>query len=212
MLSNELALTVGCPGDRPVPGCRPALSGQQKSPHIWEAGEGGHHRTLRPPLLLNALLHPTRTSPYRQLNRRIRRTMTSHQLVFKDRKIGPWTVPTIELEGAALSLQQHVSGTIINSITDGQQGRERQQDWKVSVASGVKGCGGPRRGIHPAISPSASASASTSPATAIRKTWMWRTSSSRLLMRWLPAFSATPIRTRRRLPNGNMMIPTSGPC
>jgi hypothetical protein len=64
--------------------------------------------------------------------------MTSHQLIFKDRKIGPWTVPTIELEGAALSLQQHVSGTIINSITDGQQGRDRQQDWKVSVASGVK--------------------------------------------------------------------------
>ena len=64
--------------------------------------------------------------------------MTSHQLIFKDRKIGPWTVPTIELEGAALSLQQRVSGAIINSITDGQQGRDRQQDWKVSVASGVK--------------------------------------------------------------------------
>ena len=64
--------------------------------------------------------------------------MTTHLLIFKDRKIGPWTVPTIELEGTALSLQQHVSGTIINSITDGQKGRDRQQDWKVSVASGVK--------------------------------------------------------------------------
>ena len=39
MLSNELVLTVGGPGDRPVPGCRPALSGQQKSPHTWAAGE-----------------------------------------------------------------------------------------------------------------------------------------------------------------------------
>ena len=70
--------------------------------------------------------------------------MTNHQLILKDREIGPWTVPTIELERAALSLQQHVSGTIINSITDGQQGRYRQQDWKVSVASGVKGMRGPR--------------------------------------------------------------------
>ena len=64
--------------------------------------------------------------------------MTHHQFTLKDRKIGPWTVPTIELEGAALSLQQHVSGTIINSITDGQRGRDRQQEWKVSVASEVK--------------------------------------------------------------------------
>ena len=64
--------------------------------------------------------------------------MTNQQLTFKDRKIGPWTVPTIQLEGAALSLQQHVSGTIINSITDGQRGRDRQQEWKVSVASEVK--------------------------------------------------------------------------
>ena len=54
--------------------------------------------------------------------------MTHHQFTLKDRKIGPWTVPTIELEGAALSLQQHVSGTIINSITDGQRGRDRQQE------------------------------------------------------------------------------------
>ena len=64
--------------------------------------------------------------------------MTNQQLTFRDRKIGPWTVPTIELEGATLSLQQHVSGTIINSITDGQRGRDRQQEWKVSVASEVK--------------------------------------------------------------------------
>ena len=64
--------------------------------------------------------------------------MTNHQLLFEYRKIGPWTIPTIELEGATLSLQQHVSGTIINSITDSQQGRDRQQDWKVSVASEVK--------------------------------------------------------------------------
>ena len=28
MLSNELALTISGPGDRPVPGCRPDLSGQ----------------------------------------------------------------------------------------------------------------------------------------------------------------------------------------
>ena len=64
--------------------------------------------------------------------------MPNQQLTFNDRKIGPWTVPTIELKGAALSLQQHVSGTIINSITDGLRGRERQQEWKVSVASEVK--------------------------------------------------------------------------
>ena len=64
--------------------------------------------------------------------------MTDQQLTLKYRKIGPWTVPTIELERAALSLQQHVSGTIINSITDGQRGRDRQQEWKVSVASEVK--------------------------------------------------------------------------
>ena len=37
-----------------------------------------------------------------------------------------------------LSLQQQVSDTIINSITDGKRGRDRQQEWKVSVASGVK--------------------------------------------------------------------------
>ena len=68
--------------------------------------------------------------------------MANHQLIFKNREIGPWTVPTIELEGAVLSLQQHVSGTIINSITNSQQGRDRQQAWKVSVASGVKGMRG----------------------------------------------------------------------
>ena len=161
---------------------------------------------------MSALLHPTQTSPSRRPNQRIRRTMTNHQLIFKNREIGPWTVPTIELEGAVLSLQQHVSGTIINSITNGQQGRNRQQDWKVSVASGVKGMRG-----APAWNPSGNFAISLGlsfypPATAIRKTWMWRTSSSRLLMRWLPAFSATPIKTRGKLPNGDMMIPTSGLC
>ncbi len=40
MLSDALVLTVGCPGDRPVPGCRPALSGQQKSPHTWAGRRG----------------------------------------------------------------------------------------------------------------------------------------------------------------------------
>ena len=34
-------------GDRPVPGCRPALSGQQKSPHTW-AGRRGRRSALRP--------------------------------------------------------------------------------------------------------------------------------------------------------------------
>ena len=46
MLSDELVITVGGPGDRPVPGCRPALSGQQKSPNTW-AGRRGRS-ALRP--------------------------------------------------------------------------------------------------------------------------------------------------------------------
>ena len=64
--------------------------------------------------------------------------MDNHQIIFRNHEIGPWTVPTIELADAAVNLHRHVSGTIINSITDGQRGRERQQIWKASVASHVK--------------------------------------------------------------------------
>ena len=64
--------------------------------------------------------------------------MDNHQIIFMNHEIGPWTVPTIELADAAVNLHQHVSGTIINSITDGQRGRERQQIWKALVASHVK--------------------------------------------------------------------------
>ena len=64
--------------------------------------------------------------------------MDDHQIIFRDHEIGPWTVPTIVLADAAVNLHLHVSGTIINSITDGQRGRERQQIWKASVASHVK--------------------------------------------------------------------------
>ena len=71
--------------------------------------------------------------------------MNNDDFVLNYRQIGPWTVPVIALPDAARSLQRHVSGVIINSITDGPRGRERQQLWKVSVASGVKA----ERGAEP---------------------------------------------------------------
>ena len=44
MLSNELVLTVSAPGDRPAPGRRPALYGQQKARPHGRAGEANTAR------------------------------------------------------------------------------------------------------------------------------------------------------------------------
>lgn len=68
--------------------------------------------------------------------------MNNDDFILNHQQIGPWTVPVIALPDAARSLQRHVPGVIINSITDGQWGRERQQHWKVAVASGVKAARG----------------------------------------------------------------------
>ena len=61
-------------------------------------------------------------------------------LTFKESQIiEGWTVPTIEFsEPARASLCVAVSGVIINSIVDGARNRERQQNWKVQVASAAK--------------------------------------------------------------------------
>ena len=64
-------------------------------------------------------------------------------LTFKESRIGGWSVPTIEFsEPARAPLRVAVSGVIINSIVDGARNRERQQDWKVQVASEVKSARG----------------------------------------------------------------------
>ena len=49
ILSNELILTVSGPADRAVPGCRPVLYGQQKSPDTGTGGRG-HRSALCWPL------------------------------------------------------------------------------------------------------------------------------------------------------------------
>ena len=60
-------------------------------------------------------------------------------LTFAYREIGPWTIPTIEFNNAPHApLSVAVNGTIINSITTGATGREKQQSWKAQVASAVK--------------------------------------------------------------------------
>lgn len=60
-------------------------------------------------------------------------------LAFTERKIGEWTVPTIEFSRPSRPyLRVAVNGVIINSIVDGARGRERQQNWKAQVASAVK--------------------------------------------------------------------------
>lgn len=60
-------------------------------------------------------------------------------LVFTERKIEGWTVPTIEFSRPSRPyLRVAVNGVIINSIVDGARGRERQQNWKAQVASKVK--------------------------------------------------------------------------
>ena len=71
--------------------------------------------------------------------------MNNDGFILTQRLIGPWTVPVIELAGSTKDLHLPVSGVIINSITDGQRGRERQQGWKVAVASRVKA----ERGAEP---------------------------------------------------------------
>ena len=67
----------------------------------------------------------------------------SSGLTFKESRIEGWAVPTIEFsEPARAPLRVAVSGVIINSIVDGARNRERQQDWKVQVASEVKSARG----------------------------------------------------------------------
>ena len=64
-------------------------------------------------------------------------------LTFKESRIEGWAVPTIEFsEPARAPLRVAVRGVIINSIVDGARNRERQQDWKVQVASAVKSARG----------------------------------------------------------------------
>ena len=73
-------------------------------------------------------------------------TSQSTGLVFAERKIGEWTVPTIEfIHPSRPYLRVAVNGVIINSIVDGARGRERQQNWKAHVASAVKRA----RGMQP---------------------------------------------------------------
>lgn len=64
--------------------------------------------------------------------------MDTPGFILSQQQIGPWTIPVIELDAADRSLQQHAVGVIINSIVDGQAGRERQRNWKALVASRVK--------------------------------------------------------------------------
>ena len=60
--------------------------------------------------------------------------MTSPEFIFNYRKIGPWSIPIIELEGATHNLQQHISDRIANSTDT----KEHLKTWKVKVASQVK--------------------------------------------------------------------------
>ena len=60
-------------------------------------------------------------------------------LVFAERKIGEWAVPTIEFSRPSRPyLRVAVNGVIINSVVDGAMGKEKQQNWKAQVASAVK--------------------------------------------------------------------------
>lgn len=60
-------------------------------------------------------------------------------LAFTERKIGEWTVPTIEFTRPSRPhLRVAVNGVIINSIVNGARGKEKQQSWKAQVASAVK--------------------------------------------------------------------------
>ena len=59
-----------------------------------------------------------------------------------DRKIGPWTIPTIRLgEGESQSLRLHIAGYIVNSVPSTGQ-KARLQQWKVQIASEVKAARG----------------------------------------------------------------------
>ena len=44
----------------------------------------------------------------------------------------------MELENSTRSLHLSILGTIINSIVDGQRGRDRQHNWKLQITSEVK--------------------------------------------------------------------------
>ena len=62
-------------------------------------------------------------------------TLQNAGLVYAERKIGEWTVPTIEFKDASCKpLHVPVKCTIINSTGDG----EKQKKWKRKVASAVK--------------------------------------------------------------------------
>lgn len=78
--------------------------------------------------------------------------LNKNAFTFTNSEIAPWTVPTIQFDSPTdTPLRLSVIGTIINSITDGPVGKEKQQSWKVQVASAVKA----KRGERP-WSPSAS--------------------------------------------------------
>ena len=66
-------------------------------------------------------------------------TSQNDSLKFGYRKIGQWTVPTLELSGSERqSLSLPIMGYIANSIHTSQTGKERLNDWKVLVASEIK--------------------------------------------------------------------------
>ena len=61
-------------------------------------------------------------------------------LTLVNRKIGPWTVPTIQFgEGESQSLSLHIAGYIVNSVTEQ---KALLQQWKVQIASEVKAARG----------------------------------------------------------------------
>ena len=66
-------------------------------------------------------------------------TSQNDSLKFGYRKIGQWTVPTLELpESGFVSINLPIMGYIANSIPTSQAGKKRLDEWKVLVASEVK--------------------------------------------------------------------------
>ena len=65
-------------------------------------------------------------------------TSSNNGLTLATRIIHHWTVPTVEFSNSALSLHLSILGAIINSIVDGQRGRDRQHNWKLQITSEVK--------------------------------------------------------------------------
>ena len=70
----------------------------------------------------------------------------SDTLLYSQRDIGGWSVPTLEFTRPARdSLFLTVLGIIGNSITTSESGRARTASWKIQVASEVKAV----RGVEP---------------------------------------------------------------